>query len=68
MSAAECTNYGVRIGLEVSIDNLVLFASLKHRGKRKNGQRKPAILRFAEPRVIENDHSASTAFGTSVSV
>jgi hypothetical protein len=48
-----------RVGIDVAIDNLVLFAAFEHRGKMQDGQRQPPVLRLGAARMEQYDHAAN---------
>ena len=47
--------------LQVAVDDSVFFAAFEHGGKRKHGQREPAVARPSCARMEEDDHLMALA-------
>ena len=47
--------------LQVAVDDSVFFAAFEHGGKRKHGQREPAVARPGCARMEEDDHLVALA-------
>jgi len=57
----ELEDAGCGIFFEVAVDDLVVLFSLENGGERKNCEWKTPITRFGGARVIEDDHTGTSA-------